>query len=123
MVETKRYNGELYEFIESLNRLSIRKVRIRSESYAGSSIQGHFTILKPKRRIIVSAFDFNTNTVHLWEYDVELGGPLLAPEASRVFKKNEIREALEISGFEVDEGQWSPENVEDILKKFKIHKT
>jgi hypothetical protein len=120
-IEVKESN--LKEFINLVAERSIHRILLTDyASIEPRKVESAF-VLAPMVKVVATAFDRDRGFIYRWSEQDEsermvtiIAGTGKGPNPSRLAsRKEEVRQILREEGFEVDEGEWTPESAEAFL--------
>ena len=93
---------------------SIRLVKLEEYGFTKPVVKNGAVFIQPMVRVVATAFDKSASAVYRWQETADAkpgdeAGPLTATE--------QVRELLQLEGFGVERGEWSPGAVEALLKR------
>jgi hypothetical protein len=118
MGEISLIDVTLKELIEKAKLARIGRLLLADYSTLEPKRQGRAFVMMPVVRVIVTAFDAGSGAIYRWWEQQEskrtvtiVAGTNRGPNAdpSMVTRKEVIRGLLRDEGFQVDDGEWTPE--------------
>lgn len=117
----------LDEFLrESARSGSIRLVKLEDYGFTAPVKRGETVVIQPMVRLVATAFDKQNRTIYRWQETTEArrGVSIQAStgngthdEATVVMEKDRVRQLLQLEGFSVEKGEWTPAGVETLLAR------
>jgi hypothetical protein len=116
------------EFLNSLasdERSHVRLVKVDDQGLVEPAKQGTVFVMQPRVRIVATAFDHRKNEILRWQDKWDVGsnkvtihagsgqGSHRDPTGART--RDLIIAALELRGYQVSRGEWTPDSIAGIL--------
>lgn len=101
---------------------SIRLVKLEDYGFTSPVDKDGVFVIQPMVRLVATAFDKRSGTIFRWQETMEArravniraaGGA--APEGTVLMEKDRVRELLQLEGFIVEKGEWTPAGIETLL--------
>jgi len=117
----KEFQGEL----EKNERSHIRLVKVNDQGLVEPAKQGNAFVMQPRVRVVATAFDHKTNEILRWQQKWDVGSGTVTmnalsgqgvhrdPTGTRT--RDQIIAALELMGYQVSRGEWTPASIAGIL--------
>ncbi len=105
------------EFINVLSEArSIRVVKVEDYGFTAPALEGNVLVIQPQVRLVATAYDKRAMTIYRWEQTTPARDVFTSASDGRVFtQKERIWQLLQLDGFSVEKGEWTPSNIETIL--------
>lgn len=118
--------GTFEQFLEELRRHpAVRLVKLADYGFvAPLETSSGAIIMAPQLRVVATAFDKAAGALLRWESTQQANaGPTAAMETVRgvhgdvrvVARKQDLRNWLELEGYSVSEGEWTPQGIDRLL--------
>jgi hypothetical protein len=88
---------------------TIRLVKLMDSVFVAPKVRGAFTVMQPYAKLVATAYDVSQDEILRWEKCEEDTGAQLSPA-------EQVRQRLELEGFAVAEGEWTPDVIEQVRK-------
>jgi len=109
----------LPELLKTLESRSIKRVLLTDYATIEPTREGGAIVMLPMIRVVATAFDRSADIIYRWSEQGESArmvtiiagtgkGP--NPGGRLAARKEEVRQIFREEGYEVDEGEWTPEN-------------
>lgn len=121
-----RQTEKLNQFLDWISgQDTIRIVRLTDYGFTEPARKNGGWVLQPKVKLVATAFDDKSSTLYRWQ-DVREAGSTVTIHAFKgrgkhsgreiIWEKERIRQLLMLKGFAVEEGEWEPETIEELLR-------
>jgi hypothetical protein len=111
----------LKELLNIAGQHSIHRLLLAEYSSVEPRQQGTSFVLAPMLKVVATAFDRENGVIYRWweqdesERMVAIAGNGTNLAGKLTVRKDQVRDFLREDGFEVDEGEWTPESAEAFL--------
>jgi hypothetical protein len=101
---------------------SIRLVKLEDYGFTAPVNRDGAVVIEPRVRLVATAFDKQRNTLYRWQETTDarqvvsvkpLTGRRVREEV--LMEKDRVRQLLQLEGFSVEKGEWTPDGVETLL--------
>ena len=103
---------------------SVRLVKLEDYGFTAPVTKEGTVVIQPMVRLVATAFDKQSDTIYRWQETTEArrGVSIQAStrrgaheEAAVLMEKDRVRQTLQLEGFSVEKGEWTPASVETLL--------
>jgi len=115
-IQVRKYST-FDEFIAVISKAeSIRVVKLEDYGFTAPALENNLPVIQPQVRLVATAYDKRVTTIYRWEQTTPARDVLTAGSDGRVFSQKErFWQLLQLNGFSVEKGEWTPSNIELIL--------
>ena len=113
------------EFLQAITSVgSIRLVKLEDYGFTAPVNKDGTIFIQPMVRLVVTAYDKRDWTIYRWQGTTEArravsiraatgrGSP---DEAVTLMEQDRVRQLLQLEGFSVEKGEWTPDAIETLL--------
>lgn len=112
------------EFVNAIvNVGTIRLVKLEDYGFTAPADKDGMIVIQPMVRLVATAFDKRSGTIYRWHettaarqtFSIRATNRGGSPDEVVLMEKDRVRQLLQLEGFSVEKGEWTPATIETLL--------